>query len=170
WLKALVFTIVNRTRFSLSDSPLHLGNPHKLVPPLDLRLYGQDQIPDLTSIPSPRLFGTHLAYAALAESIKQAKSRIVLMFLRYEQLKENPILQIKRIVEFIGFPFSHGHVEKVCQNKGKSVDEKAVVVEELQAEDEVLFMVKSSDNTEKNDTWFLDNGCSNHLIGCKDCL
>ncbi|EOY13666.1 Uncharacterized protein TCM_032303 [Theobroma cacao] len=31
-----------------------------------------------------------------------------------------------------------GHVKKVCKNKGKSVDKKAVVVEELQAEDELV--------------------------------
>ncbi|KAK6228569.1 Sulfotransferase domain - like 8 [Theobroma cacao] len=168
WLKALVFTIVNRARFSLSNSPLNLTNPHKLIPYLEITVYGQDHIPDLTSIPSPRLFATHLPFAVLAESsIKQAKSRIVyvtrnpldiivsfwhfirgiecpdwpleecfemfcrgkegfgpfwdhalgywkessekphkVLFLKYEHLKENPIQQIKRIAEFIGFPFS----------------------------------------------------------------
>ncbi|EOY19626.1 Sulfotransferase 2A, putative [Theobroma cacao] len=167
-LKAPVLAIVNHTRFSLSNSPLNWANPHNLVPFLELTLYAGDGIPDLTSIPCRRLFATHLPYAALAESIKQGKSRIVyitrnpldvivsfwhfnisipgladwpleecfemfcrgeelfgpfrdhalgywkeslekahrVLFLRYEDMKEDPILQIKRIAEFRALPFS----------------------------------------------------------------
>ncbi|XWS65447.1 hypothetical protein CRYUN_Cryun05aG0113300 [Craigia yunnanensis] len=181
WMKALVFTIVNRTRYSLSNSPLNSANPHDLVPYFEHLLYANCQIPELTTIPSPRLFGTHLPYSALPESIKQSKSRIVyvtrnpldvmvsswhftktiprfadwpledcfekfcrgeqsfgpfwdhalgywkeslekpnkVLFLRYEDLKEHPILQIKKIAEFIGFPFSveeeRGVIEEIAK-------------------------------------------------------
>ncbi|XVF24520.1 hypothetical protein REPUB_Repub13aG0135200 [Reevesia pubescens] len=169
WLKALVFSIVNRNRYTLSNTPLNSANPHDLVPFFELTLYVEkDRLPDLTSIPSPRLFSTHLPYSAIPESIKQAKTRILyltrnpldvivsywhfvrsveeyadwpleeclemfsrgedsfgpfwdhvsgywklsleqpnkILFLRYEDLKKHPILNIKRIAEFVGFPFS----------------------------------------------------------------
>ncbi|XVF00172.1 hypothetical protein REPUB_Repub03eG0262300 [Reevesia pubescens] len=181
WLKALVFTIVNRNRFTLSNSPLNSANPHDVVPYFEHVLYAKGQIPNLTTIPSPRLFGTHLPYSALSESVKQSNSRIVyvtrnpldaivsfwhfmrtiprfaewpleecfemfcrgeesfgpywdhalgywkeslekpnkVLFLRYEDLKEDLKLQIKKIAEFIGFPFS---VE----------EEKSGIIEEIE--------------------------------------
>ncbi|EOY13053.1 Uncharacterized protein TCM_031572 [Theobroma cacao] len=61
-----------------------------------------------------------------------------------------------------------GHVEKVCKNKGKSLEEKAAVVEEHKLDGEVLFMVKKVDSDKKNNVWLIDSGCSNHLTGCKE--
>ncbi|XWS65394.1 hypothetical protein CRYUN_Cryun05aG0108900 [Craigia yunnanensis] len=166
WLKALLFTIVNLTRYTLSNTPLNSVNPHCLVPFFELTLYAEDRVPDLTSIPSPRLFATHLTYSALPESIKRANTRVVyvtsnpldvivslwhflkpkysdwpleecfemfcrgedafgpfwdlvsgywkesvekpnkILFLRYEDLKEDPIQNLKKTAEFIGLPFS----------------------------------------------------------------
>ncbi|XP_022748123.1 cytosolic sulfotransferase 15-like [Durio zibethinus] len=77
WLKALAFTIMNRNRFALSNSPLNSSNPHDLIPYLEMTLYNDGLIPDFAAISSPRLFSTHLPYHALAESIKQSNSRIV---------------------------------------------------------------------------------------------
>ncbi|TYH73253.1 hypothetical protein ES332_D05G315900v1 [Gossypium tomentosum] len=154
WLKALVFTIVNRHSYTLSNIPLN-----------SIKLYRENSNPDLSKIPSPRLFSTHLPYPMLADSIKHSNCRIIyitrnpfdivvslwhffrfmddwpvedcfemfcrgeegygpfwdhvlgywnmslekpsnVFFLRYEELKEDPVAQTKRLAEFLGFPFS----------------------------------------------------------------
>ncbi|XWS08243.1 hypothetical protein CRYUN_Cryun41cG0063100 [Craigia yunnanensis] len=168
WLKALAFTIINRNRFTLLNSPLKSSNPHDLVPYFEMTLYNDGHIPDFAGFPSPRLFSTHLPYQALAESIKQSNSRIVyitrnpldvivsmwhfatsrperadwpleecieqycrgeegygpfwdhvlgywkqslekpnkVLFIKYEDMKEKPVPYIKKMAEFMGFPFS----------------------------------------------------------------
>ncbi|XP_021299954.1 LOW QUALITY PROTEIN: cytosolic sulfotransferase 14-like [Herrania umbratica] len=168
WLKSLAFSIMNRNRFTLSDSPLNSSNPHDLVPYFEMTLYKDGQIPDFADVSSPRLFSTHLPYQALAESIKQSNSRIVyiarnpldvivslwhfitskperadwtleecfeqfcrgeeaygpfwdhvlrywkessekpnkVLFLKYEDMKENAKPHIRKMAEFMGFPFS----------------------------------------------------------------
>ncbi|KAB2010201.1 hypothetical protein ES319_D10G221300v1 [Gossypium barbadense] len=77
WLKALAFSILNRHRFPLSNSPLASSNPHDLVPYFEMTLYNNGCHPDFADVSSPRLFATHLSYHALAESIKNSKARIV---------------------------------------------------------------------------------------------
>ncbi|MBA0696826.1 hypothetical protein Goari_003350, partial [Gossypium aridum] len=77
WLKALAFSILNRHRFPLSNSPLASSNPHDLVPYFEMTLYNNGCHPDFSDVSSPRLFATHLSYHALAESIKNSKARIV---------------------------------------------------------------------------------------------
>ncbi|MFQ6640215.1 hypothetical protein Gotur_014691 [Gossypium turneri] len=165
WLKALVFTIVNRHSYTLSNTPLNSANPHQLIPFFEFKLYRENPNPDLSKIPSPRLFSTHLPYQMLADSIKRSNCRIIyiirnpfdilvslwhflrfmddssvedcfemfcrgeegygpfwdhvlgywnmslekpsnVLFLRYEELKEDPVAQTKRLAEFLGFPFS----------------------------------------------------------------
>lgn len=39
WLKALVFSIVNRTRYTPSDTPVLVSNPHQLVPFIEFTLF-----------------------------------------------------------------------------------------------------------------------------------
>ncbi|XP_050206966.1 cytosolic sulfotransferase 15-like [Mercurialis annua] len=170
WLKSLVFSIVNRTRYDSSTTPLLSSNPHPLVPFLELEVFSKKDVPDLTTIPSPRLFSTHLPYAALSESIRNSDASVVyicrnpfdavvslchhldelksnseaqksmeeafdiyfkgiagygpfwdhvlgywkvslekpkkVLFLKYEDLKEDIVGELKRIAEFIGYPFS----------------------------------------------------------------
>ncbi|XVE68421.1 hypothetical protein DITRI_Ditri09bG0067400 [Diplodiscus trichospermus] len=79
WIKALTFAIMNRKRFTISSNnhPLLTSNPHDLVPFLEYKLYANNQIPDLSNLPKPRLFGTHIPFSSLQESIKSSKCRIV---------------------------------------------------------------------------------------------
>ncbi|XP_042475177.1 cytosolic sulfotransferase 12-like [Macadamia integrifolia] len=182
WLKAITFAIINRSRYSFSDHPLLTVNPHELVPFLELKLFLENQIPDLTSMASPRLFSTHLPYVSLPESAKQLGCKMVFLcrdprdvfisawhftnklrpqaigtlsleeaferfcrgvinygpawdqileywkqslerpekviFLKFEEMKAQPSVQLKRLAEFFGFPIS----EK---------EEKEGVVEEI---------------------------------------
>nr|XP_043608762.1 cytosolic sulfotransferase 12-like [Erigeron canadensis] len=74
WLKAILFALVNRNTFPLTqlaadDHPLLSNNPHTLVPFLELELYADNNIPDLSTFASPRLFSTHLPYVSLPNSI-----------------------------------------------------------------------------------------------------
>ncbi|XP_040934523.1 cytosolic sulfotransferase 14 [Gossypium hirsutum] len=144
WLKALAFSILNRHRFPLSNSPLASPNPHDLVPYFDMTLYNNGCHPDFADVSSPRLFATHLPYHALAESIKNPKARIVyaiglapfwahvldyrkqstanpnkVLFLKYEEMKGNPVGQIKKVAEFMGCPFSEE------EEKAGAIDEIA---------------------------------------------
>ncbi|XP_076895873.1 cytosolic sulfotransferase 5-like [Bidens hawaiensis] len=79
WLKALLFTLLNRTRYphAQHDHPLLSNNPHMLVPFLEIKLYLDDQNPDLSSFASPRLFSTHLPYVSLPKSVKDSKCKLV---------------------------------------------------------------------------------------------
>ncbi|KAK9283588.1 hypothetical protein L1049_011837 [Liquidambar formosana] len=78
WLKALMFSIVNRKRYTLADNPLLTVNPHVVVPFIELLLStNNNQIPNDTSFPLPRLFSTHSPFLSLPESIKASKCRIV---------------------------------------------------------------------------------------------
>ena len=170
WLKALLFSIVNRTRYTPSNTPLLTSNPHQLLPFFEFTLYADAKAPDLTAATPPRMFSTHIPYASLPESIKSSECRIIyicrnpldvivsfwhfatrdhpergslwtmesyidkfcegeqgfgpfwdhvlgywkeslknpekLLFLKYEDMKEDTLVQVKRIAEFIGFPFS----------------------------------------------------------------
>ncbi|KAL5736481.1 hypothetical protein ACOSQ2_031269 [Xanthoceras sorbifolium] len=175
WLKALVYTIVNRSRHGLESSPLLSINPHELVPFIDAHLYTQNQSPDLEDFPTPRIFATHMPYASLPLSILNTNCRIIylcrnpldqfisewhffhrvqhtqttsthsldevfekicqgiqsfgpywehilgfwkasleqpnkILFLKYEDLKEDNVLYIKKIADFLGCPFSEEEV------------------------------------------------------------
>ena len=80
WLKALTFALLNRKTYPniQKNHPLLTTNPHVLVPFLELNLYiEKDIVPDLNSIPSPRLFSTHLPFASLPESVKDSNCKIV---------------------------------------------------------------------------------------------
>ncbi|XP_028782973.1 cytosolic sulfotransferase 15 [Neltuma alba] len=180
WLKGLTFAIVNRKSLSPSskDHPLLHSNPHHLVPFFEYTVYGSRDLeaPDLSSLPDPRLFGTHLPFDAMPSSIKTSDCKIIyicrnpfdtfvsswifvnkikpgsvpsltldeafdlyckgiigfgpswdhmlkywnesrerpnkVLFLKYEDLKENTTDQLKRISEFLGCPFSMEEEER----------------------------------------------------------
>ncbi|KAK9912609.1 hypothetical protein M0R45_036465 [Rubus argutus] len=186
WLKALTFAVVNRHRFAVSKShPLLTSNPHDLVPFFEYKLYANNQLPDLSKFPEPRLFGTHIPFPSLA-TIKNSNCKIVyicrnpfdtfisswhftnkvkpqsqapisldeafdmyckgivgfgpfwdhmlgywkeslnrpekVLFLRYEDMKEDGALHLKKLAKFLGFPFSLeeerggeiGKIAKLC--------------------------------------------------------
>ncbi|KAL7124808.1 hypothetical protein ABFS83_14G073800 [Erythranthe nasuta] len=171
WLKALVFSIVNRSIYPNieSQSPLLNSNPHKLVPFIEIDLYWDEENPDFTQIPSPRIFSTHIPFDSIPDSIRESECKIIyicrnpldqfisqyhfalqnfvskgaapleldeafdmfcqgipgpvlehmigywnayldnpkkVLFLKYEDLKDDIIFNVKKIAEFIGFPFT----------------------------------------------------------------
>ncbi|XP_010534326.1 PREDICTED: cytosolic sulfotransferase 15-like [Tarenaya hassleriana] len=173
WLKALTFALVNRHQFpvSSSDHPLLTSNPHDLVPFFEYKLYANDSdIPDLSHIPSPRTFATHVPFGSLKDSIKSSNVKVVylcrnpfdtfvsswhyvnniksesmspvsldegfdlycrgvigfgpfwehmlgywkeslerpdrMLFLQYEDMKEDIVSNLTKLANFLGFPFS----------------------------------------------------------------
>lgn len=76
WLKALVFSIVNLHRYTLSNTPLNSANCHELIHNLERHLYKEKSNPDLSKIRSLRLFATHLPFSMLADLVKASSSRI----------------------------------------------------------------------------------------------
>ncbi|KAJ6828660.1 cytosolic sulfotransferase 12-like [Iris pallida] len=64
WLKALLFATVNRNSSPSSTGNLATLNPHQCVPFLEGELYNGDdaRVPDMDSIPSPRLLATHTPF------------------------------------------------------------------------------------------------------------
>ncbi|XP_019166834.1 PREDICTED: flavonol 3-sulfotransferase-like [Ipomoea nil] len=79
WLKALLFTIVNRAKYNGTMHPLLTSNPHDLVPWLEAYASSNPTNPR----PNSSLFHTHLAYPTLPQQIYTSSSsscRIVYVF------------------------------------------------------------------------------------------
>ncbi|KAK1296131.1 Cytosolic sulfotransferase 5 [Acorus calamus] len=79
WLKALTFATINRTDVTGSNHPLSMlskVNPHECVPFLSI-LYSDGRLPDLDSLPAPRLFAEHIPFSLLPESVLGSGCRIV---------------------------------------------------------------------------------------------
>ncbi|XP_031286148.1 cytosolic sulfotransferase 15-like [Pistacia vera] len=184
WLKALIFTIANRSKYSLDNSPLLSQCSRELVPSCDQNLFMRDPLPVLEDLPKPRIFATHAPYPSLPNSIKNSNCRIVyicrnpsdqfvsnwkfmlrirvpntepisideafemacqgkqsfgpiwehvlgywkaskeephkVLFLKYEDLKENNKFYVKQLADFIGYPFTkdeekQGKVEEISK-------------------------------------------------------
>ncbi|CAI9756140.1 unnamed protein product [Fraxinus pennsylvanica] len=185
WLKAIMFTLVNRKRYPVKENhPLLNNNPHNLVPFLELE-YMDNQQPDLSLSSSPRLFATHFPYFLMPNSVHDSACKIVylcrnpkdnlvslwhfakklklqataihsleeafdmfcsglspcgpfwdhvldywneskknnrILFLKYEDMKEEPAVHLRRLAEFLGYPFSAdeeetgmvGEILKLC--------------------------------------------------------
>ncbi|XP_073002071.1 cytosolic sulfotransferase 5-like [Typha latifolia] len=80
WLKALLFATVHRKSNVNSAStphPLETLNPHQCVPFLESQVYTNNKIPNLDSLPSPRLFATHVPFGSLPESITGSNCKII---------------------------------------------------------------------------------------------
>lgn len=84
WLKGLAFAVVNRDRFPVHNDhhlrhhPLLTSNPHDLVPFFEYKLYANHHyVPDLSKLENPRLFGTHIPFPSLANSVSKSNSKIV---------------------------------------------------------------------------------------------
>ncbi|KAK8716476.1 hypothetical protein V6N13_043783 [Hibiscus sabdariffa] len=63
WLRALVFSIVNRNSYHFSNHPLRKANPQELVIFLDARIHGDGSTSFIDGFPSPRLLSTHLPHS-----------------------------------------------------------------------------------------------------------
>ncbi|KAI3682602.1 hypothetical protein L1987_82686 [Smallanthus sonchifolius] len=70
WLRSLMFTILNRSRFDFSDHPLLRKGPHDCFPLLDSYKPKDYVITDN----SPRLFATHIPHKLLPPSITDPSS------------------------------------------------------------------------------------------------
>jgi hypothetical protein len=58
-----------------------------------------------------------------------------------------------------------GHYENECPTWGENAN-----YAELDYEEETLLMVTTTKDQIKEESWFLDSGCSNHMVGNKDWL
>ncbi|QCD85777.1 desulfoglucosinolate sulfotransferase A/B/C [Vigna unguiculata] len=204
WLKAIAFAIVNRQCFSsIHNHPLLTSNPHQLVPFVELMHFPDTHFPTT----EPRLFGTHIPFPSLSESITECDCKIIyicrnpfdtfisawdyfdkikdhslsaltmeeafemycngiiefgpwwshmlgywnesivrpnkVLFLKYEDLKEDGNFCVKRVAEFLGFPFTqeeerNGVVEsiiKLCsfeKMKGLEVNKSGMLFKVLE--------------------------------------
>ncbi|CAI9094697.1 OLC1v1030479C1 [Oldenlandia corymbosa var. corymbosa] len=71
WLKALTFSIVNRGKYQMEESPLLHTSPHQLIPFLETNMYKSGELPNdyLNSASCPRIFATHVPYQCLPSFI-----------------------------------------------------------------------------------------------------
>ncbi|KAE8723604.1 Zinc finger family protein / BRCT domain-containing protein, putative isoform 1 [Hibiscus syriacus] len=82
WLKAIIIipTIMNpcgRATTDDNDDPSLKHHPNELMPSLEIQIFKVNKNPDLSDVPSPRLFGTHVPYPMLPESVKNSSCKIV---------------------------------------------------------------------------------------------
>ncbi|KAF7836238.1 cytosolic sulfotransferase 15-like [Senna tora] len=80
WLKALAFATMKRHHFipSQNDHPLLHSNPHTIVPYFETNIGDNPSvIPDLSTLPEPRMFGTHLPFPSLSNSIHNSNCKII---------------------------------------------------------------------------------------------
>uniref|UniRef100_A0A6N2JXQ1 Sulfotransferase n=1 Tax=Salix viminalis TaxID=40686 RepID=A0A6N2JXQ1_SALVM len=104
WLKALAFSIMNRAKYTPSSSPLNSVNPHDLVPFCDLGPLSLEDCFDgfCNGLGGFGPFFDHvLGY--WRESLKRPDE---VLFLAFEDMKEDIHSQMKRLAEFLGCPFS----------------------------------------------------------------
>ncbi|XP_056166546.1 cytosolic sulfotransferase 15-like [Syzygium oleosum] len=178
WLMAIAFSIVKRSRFDVSNTPLLTSSPHELIPRFELDLFVNNPRFDLDDMEEPRLLSTHLPYSSLPECVMRSDCRIIyicrnpldivvsswhfflqlaqseewsegslsleehfeiycqgkipfgpfwdhmvgywkeslerphkVLFLKYEDLKEDIVGHLKNVAEFVGLPFTEEEEE-----------------------------------------------------------
>ncbi|XP_038725283.1 cytosolic sulfotransferase 5-like [Tripterygium wilfordii] len=83
WLKALIPSIMHRKQdhndaVADDDSdPLIKNHPNSLMPSFEVQIFKENPKADLSGMPSPRLFRTHVPYMMLPDSVKESGCRIV---------------------------------------------------------------------------------------------
>ncbi|CAL9089803.1 unnamed protein product, partial [Musa textilis] len=147
WMKALVFSTIHRGSGVDSRHALESCNPHECIPILELQIYVNNRVPDLSKLPPPRLFSTHIPFHSLPASVVDSDCRVAnlepwqlekafdifckgfsffgpywdhvlgywkahlerpekILFVKYEELLQDTVGQLKRLAEFLGCPFS----------------------------------------------------------------
>ncbi|KAI4982920.1 hypothetical protein ZWY2020_023412 [Hordeum vulgare] len=61
WIKALAFTITNRSRYGFDDHPLLTRHPQHVVPFIEIVGGVGANRPDIHALPSQRLLATHIS-------------------------------------------------------------------------------------------------------------
>ncbi|EMS63466.1 Flavonol sulfotransferase-like protein [Triticum urartu] len=75
WLKALLFVALHRNADGRDRLAAH--SPHQLVPFLEAQVFTNGRIPDLSSLPAPRLLMTHVPSVSLPESVAASGCKVV---------------------------------------------------------------------------------------------
>ncbi|KAK6921040.1 Sulfotransferase domain [Dillenia turbinata] len=68
WLKAIMFSTMNRSKFEFATHPMLTTGPHDCIPYLDAYICDHD----VEALPSPRLFASHSTYALLPKSVRES--------------------------------------------------------------------------------------------------
>ena len=68
--------------FCFLREPPIIFNPHQLVPPFEFVIYDEinGETDDLSKMPEPRNFGTHVPFTSLAKSIKEIDCKIIYIY------------------------------------------------------------------------------------------
>ncbi|XP_019079632.1 cytosolic sulfotransferase 15-like [Vitis vinifera] len=111
WLKALTFAIANRKDSPLTQSPLLTTSPHQLPDSLEAGL----------EMVCKRIEGCGPYWDHVLGYWRMSRERPEkVLFLKYEDLKEDIIYQLKRLAHFLGVPFSEeeerqGMIEEISR-------------------------------------------------------
>ncbi|KAG2322521.1 hypothetical protein Bca4012_056721 [Brassica carinata] len=76
WLKSLIFTIANRSRFDNSTNPLLKHNPHELIPFIEIEFPFFPNI-DVFQDKGNTLFATHMPHDFLPDSVVKSGCKMV---------------------------------------------------------------------------------------------
>jgi len=81
WLKALVFTIMNRSLYENGTHHLLTKTSDDCIQNLELYIYRDSgRTLPLDDIPSPRFFSTHVPYTSLPKSVIDSKCKIIYIY------------------------------------------------------------------------------------------
>ncbi|CAH1440755.1 unnamed protein product [Lactuca virosa] len=144
WIKALVYAIVNRTKYkniNPSDHPLNISNPHKCVPFLETEIiikvymcrnpkdvlvswfHFANQLKDKsrTSMTIGEMLDVYakgfMPYGPYWDHVIEyykasSEEPTKVLFLTYEDTKIDTQSKVKRLAEFLGYPFTEEEVAK----------------------------------------------------------
>ncbi|TVT99161.1 hypothetical protein EJB05_55511, partial [Eragrostis curvula] len=101
WLKALAFTLVNRSQHAVTGDkhPLLVQHPQDLVPFLELPDRALHPVAELEALPSPRLLCTHLPYALLPSGTSSLGCRIVYLCRDPKDIRLDFIIEFDKAFE-----------------------------------------------------------------------